>query len=132
MADVTEASPEESWAIFDLAARHELKVSGETFLARWDAGHYDHDDPFVAHVAMLIPFGRQRQMTTYTVTAKRWEHGWELHIDGVGVTQSRTLDSADRMVRDYIKSLTGRDAAADTVEIRAAIGPGEHGADGDS
>ncbi len=24
----------------------------------------------------------------YTVNAKRWEHGWELHIDGIGVTQS--------------------------------------------
>jgi hypothetical protein len=30
-------------------------------------------------------------MTRYAVTAKRWKHGWELHIDGVGVTQSRTL-----------------------------------------
>lgn len=41
-------------------------------------------------------------MMTYTVTAKRWEHGWELHIDGVGVTQSRSLAEAERMVRDYI------------------------------
>ncbi len=41
-------------------------------------------------------------MTTYHVTAKRWAHGWELHIDGVGVTQSRTLAGAVRMVRDYL------------------------------
>jgi DNA-directed RNA polymerase specialized sigma subunit len=41
-------------------------------------------------------------MTTYKVTARRWALGWELHIDGVGVTQSRTLRSAEDMVREYI------------------------------
>jgi hypothetical protein len=46
-------------------------------------------------------------VSTYTVHAKRWTHGWELHIedaDGneVGVTQSRTLGDAERMVRDYL------------------------------
>ena len=35
-------------------------------------------------------------MSTYTVRAKRWKHGWELHIDGVGVTQSRNLADAAR------------------------------------
>jgi len=40
---------------------------------------------------------------TYQVTAKRWAHGWELHIDGVGVTQSHGLHDAERMVRDYIE-----------------------------
>lgn len=43
----------------------------------------------------------------YEVRAKRWEHGWELHIDGLGVTQSRTLAGAEPMVRGYIESLTG-------------------------
>jgi len=61
-------------------------------------------------------------MSTYTVRAVRWEHGWELHIDGVGVTQSRTLDSAPGMVRDYIESLTGHDASADEVVIRPDLG----------
>src|SRR5579884_3031261 len=41
-------------------------------------------------------------VTTYRVTARRWALGWELHIDGVGVTQSRTLLSAEDMVREYI------------------------------
>lgn len=41
-------------------------------------------------------------MKTYNVTAKRWKHGWELHIDDVGVTQSKTLAGAEKMVRDYI------------------------------
>jgi len=41
-------------------------------------------------------------MTAYEVTAKRWAQGWELHIAGVGVTQARTLMSAEDMVREYI------------------------------
>lgn len=40
---------------------------------------------------------------SYTVTAKRWKHGWELHIDGVGTTQSTTLAGAEDMVRDYLE-----------------------------
>jgi DNA-directed RNA polymerase specialized sigma24 family protein len=40
---------------------------------------------------------------TYTVRAKHWERGWELHIDGAGVTQSRTLAGAEAMVRDYLR-----------------------------
>lgn len=41
-------------------------------------------------------------VTTYTVTAKRWARGWELHIEGVGVTQSRSLAGAESMAREYI------------------------------
>lgn len=40
---------------------------------------------------------------TYTVRAKRWDGGWELHIDGVGVTQALSLAGAERMVRDYLR-----------------------------
>jgi hypothetical protein len=40
--------------------------------------------------------------TTYSVTAKRCKKGWELHIDGVGVTQARRLSEADPMARDLI------------------------------
>jgi hypothetical protein len=41
---------------------------------------------------------------TYKVTAKRdgGFRGWELHIDGVGVTQSHGLHDAEFMIRDYI------------------------------
>jgi DNA-directed RNA polymerase specialized sigma24 family protein len=63
-------------------------------------------------------------MTTYTVRAKRWKHGWELHIDGVGVTQSRNLDGAEQMVRDYIETLTDGDMSDDTVVIHPEIGGG--------
>ncbi len=63
-------------------------------------------------------------MSTYNVRAKRWVHGWELHIDGVGVTQSRNLDGAERMVRDYIESLTDRDTSGDEVVIKPEVGGG--------
>jgi hypothetical protein len=59
---------------------------------------------------------------TYHVTAKRWKHGWELHIDGVGVTQSRTLDTAEQMVRDYIETLTDKDVSGDKVVITPELG----------
>jgi hypothetical protein len=60
-------------------------------------------------------------MSTYNVRAKRWKHGWELHIDGVGVTQSRILDGAEQMVRDYIETLTDHDTADDAVIIRPPV-----------
>jgi hypothetical protein len=36
-------------------------------------------------------------MTTYTVRAKRWE----LPTDGIGVTQSRALDTAERALSHF-------------------------------
>jgi hypothetical protein len=61
-------------------------------------------------------------MTELRVRAKRWAHGWELHIEDAGVTQSRTLEGAERMVRDYVESLTGRDTSGDTVTITPDLG----------
>lgn len=61
-------------------------------------------------------------MSTYVVRAKRWAHGWELHIDGVGVTQSRTLDRAEQMVLDYIETLTDRDVSRDNVIVQFELG----------
>lgn len=55
--------------------------------------------------------------TTYTVLAKRWDRGWELHIDGIGVTQSRSLNDAETMVRDYIALDTGTTPDSFDVEI---------------
>lgn len=68
-------------------------------------------------------------MNRYTVTARRWTHGWELHIadeggDEIGVTQSRTLATAERMVRDYIAldlDLDDEGAAALEVELRPEL-----------
>jgi DNA-directed RNA polymerase specialized sigma24 family protein len=63
-------------------------------------------------------------MSTYMVRARRWKHGWELHVDGVGVTQSRNLDGAEQMVRDYIETLTDHDTAGDGVIIQPEVGSG--------
>ncbi len=71
-------------------------------------------------------------MTTYQVTARRWERGWELHIEGVGVTQCRRLTEAEEMVRDYLALDTGADpdsldvvitpvVDADVAETRRAV-----------
>jgi len=58
----------------------------------------------------------------YTVEAKRWEHGWELHVGGVGVTQSRSLHSAARIVREYVSLVEGiSDESTIDVEIRPQI-----------
>ena len=59
-ARAEELSPEEAHAIFDRVAREELSISGEEFLRRWDSGEYEGraDQPNVARVAMLLPFGR--------------------------------------------------------------------------
>ena len=59
---------------------------------------------------------------TYMVDAKRWEHGWELHVQGVGVTQSKSLHSAARMAREYISLVEGiSDESTIDVEILPKI-----------
>lgn len=58
---------------------------------------------------------------SYTVRAVRWEHGWELHIDGVGVTQSRRLTQAERMVRDYLRLDGYRDFATADIVITPEV-----------
>ena len=67
-------------------------------------------------------------MSTYTVHAKRWAYGWELHIedaDGaeVGVTQSRGMAGAERMVRDYLAFDLGADPDSFDVIIRPEVDP---------
>ena len=39
------------------------------------------------------------------VTATRWHLGWELELDGGGVTQARTLDKAEQQVRDRLDTV---------------------------
>ena len=59
-ARAEELDPEEARAIFDQLARQELSISGAEFIRRWDAGEYrgKADQPHVARVAMILPFGR--------------------------------------------------------------------------
>ena len=59
-------------------------------------------------------------MSEVHVTAKRWERGWELHIDGYGVTQTKSLRLADRDTRDYVELLSG--ARPDVVHLTTNVG----------
>ena len=52
---------------------------------------------------------------TYTVRAKHWSGGWELHVEGVGVTQIRNLRDASRQAADLIETYTG--TAVDTTDV---------------
>lgn len=61
-------------------------------------------------------------MKTYTVRAIPWDEGWELHVDGVGVTQVRTLDKAGRQVRDLVETMTGENVSDAKVSISFDLG----------
>jgi hypothetical protein len=63
-------------------------------------------------------------MSTYNVRAKRWDHGWELHIDDVGVTQSHSLRDAPMMARDLIGRRLGVPEDSFEIEITPEIGGG--------
>ena len=54
--------------------------------------------------------------------ARRWAKGWELHIDGVGVTQSHVLEDADFMARDHVSRVLDVAADAFNLETRAELG----------
>jgi hypothetical protein len=60
------------------------------------------------------------------VAARRWEHGWELHVsDGRGslvVLPARRLSAADRTVRDYVAFRDGVDPQSVQVRITVAFG----------
>lgn len=53
-------APEEAWEIFDRASWRYLGMSGEAFIAAWDAGRFDDapDRPGLIRVSLLRPVGR--------------------------------------------------------------------------
>ena len=55
------------------------------------------------------------------VTAKQWKHGWELHVDGVGVTQVRTLVDAAQQAADLVETMTGKAVDVAALEIKVEI-----------
>jgi hypothetical protein len=63
-------------------------------------------------------------ITTYKVIARRWLRGWELHIEGVGVTQVTRLNQAEGMVRDYVSRALDIDADSVRVDLIPEIGDG--------
>ena len=59
---------------------------------------------------------------TYKVIAKRWDGGWELHIQGEGVTQVRTLDKAEAQVRDWLATMHDKDFSDTEIIVMPDIG----------
>jgi len=53
----------------------------------------------------------------YTVRARCWSGGWELHIPGAGVTQVSSLARAKDQVRDYLATLYAVDASGFDVTV---------------
>ena len=58
------------------------------------------------------------------VIAKAWEHGWELHVEGVGVTQVRTLAGAAQQAADLIETMTDTIIDPDELEFQIALPDG--------
>jgi len=61
-------------------------------------------------------------VSAYNVQAVKWEHGWELHVENVGVTQCRTLATAVQQVRDFVATMLDIDADDTKVRLSVAIG----------
>lgn len=58
-----------------------------------------------------------------TITAHRWEGGWELHLDGEPITQVTTLDKAADQVRDYLDTITPEtDHSGWVIDVRPELG----------
>jgi hypothetical protein len=60
------------------------------------------------HETAVVLAGRVAAMSGIDVLARRWAHGWELHVDGVGVTQTKSLSRAGRDASDFVEVLTGK------------------------
>jgi hypothetical protein len=57
---------------------------------------------------------------TCVARAIRWDKGWELHVEGVGVTQSHGLTDAVPMIVDYVRVMTGE--APEKVDLHIEVG----------
>lgn len=60
---------------------------------------------------------------TLHITAKRWEHGWELHLGEECITQCSTLDRAEQQVRDYMCTMHDLDSYDGPIIVTPDIGP---------
>lgn len=59
---------------------------------------------------------------THVARARRWDHGWEIYVDGVGVTQVRILEHAKRQACDLIETMTDERPGEEDVEVRLDMG----------
>jgi len=62
------------------------------------------------------------EVTTYKAHARRWDHGWEIHVSGIGVTQVRTLDRASQQACDLIATMVGTEVDADHIDLVIDLG----------
>lgn len=60
-------------------------------------------------------------MVAVKVTAKQWKGGWELHVDGVGVTQVRTLVNAAQQAADLVETMTGGAVDPGSMDVHLEI-----------
>lgn len=58
------------------------------------------------------------------VIAKAWAQGWELHVEGVGVTQVRTLADAARQAASLIETMTDEIIDPDSLDFRIDLPDG--------
>ncbi len=61
-------------------------------------------------------------MSAYNVQAVKWEHGWELHVEDVGVTQCRILATAVQQARDFVATMFDIDVDDAEIHLSVAIG----------
>jgi len=61
-------------------------------------------------------------VSAYNVQAVKWGHGWELHVEDVGVTQCRTLATAAQQACDFVATMLDIDADGAEVHLSVAIG----------
>lgn len=74
------------------------------------------------HPEHEVPTEGVAAMSKYRATAVHWKGGWELHVEGEGVTQVRTLDHAVDQVRDYLETVHERDFSGAEIEIIPDLG----------
>lgn len=60
-----------------------------------------------------------RDQTSYRATVRCWDEGWELHVEGIGVTQVKDLRDARPQARDFIETVMGQEITIDSVELDA-------------
>ena len=53
----------------------------------------------------------------YRARAARWEDGWELHVEGVGITRLASVEAAESQVRDYIETAMDLDTTGAEIAI---------------
>ncbi|TYK45112.1 hypothetical protein [Actinomadura decatromicini] len=57
---------------------------------------------------------------TYNVRLIPWEHGYEVHVDCVGVTQASDRNDIEEMARDFVA--TEFDVPADSFDLAISDG----------